>query len=79
MDAYDYYGEASAIAQALDDSGLSSDAKKIRSAMEDGSTGTEIFMMLRFQLEVILASNLVSADTRARAVALHRRLVVALS
>ncbi|VVE86064.1 hypothetical protein PSP31121_05703 [Pandoraea sputorum] len=79
MDAYDYYGEASAIAQTLEDSGHLSDARKIRSAMEEGSTGTEIFMMLRFQLEAVMASNLLAEDTRARAAALHRRLLEALS
>lgn len=47
--------------------------------MEEGSTGTEIFMMLKIQLEIIMASNSLPEDVRVRVIALHRRLVLSLS
>lgn len=79
MPPRDYYGEALLIAQALENAGFLAEANRIRCPMEEGSTGTEIFMMLKIQLEIIMASNSLPEDVRVRVIALHRRLVLSLS
>jgi hypothetical protein len=54
MSKFDYYAEARDLISRLDSDGYDEDASKLRSAMEDGATGTEIFMALRFHLSEIL-------------------------
>ena len=56
MDGYDHYAEAKKIAAQLDAQGLPSDAEKIRSAISEGRSGTEIFMQLRFYLTPVLST-----------------------
>jgi hypothetical protein len=52
--AYDQYEEAREIAALLDQEGLKDQATQLRNALADGATGTEIFMMIRFRLKVML-------------------------
>lgn len=63
----DYYAEAMGIAQRLDDEGLADKARALREAIETGSTGTEILMALRWNLQRIDSENLgVGMSTRER-------------
>lgn len=61
MNLYDQYSEAKRLARLLRDDGLTTWANGIDSAMDEGSTGTEIFMILQMQVKNYLASNLGSA------------------
>jgi len=47
---YDHYAAANQLADRLDLEGHNEWASKIRNAMAEGATGTEIFMRLRWQL-----------------------------
>ena len=48
---YDYYEVARALADRLEAEGQGTWAEKLKRAMADGATGTEIFMRLRWQLQ----------------------------
>lgn len=74
----DHYEEAKSIAIALDEEGYESVAIEIRDAMKQGSTGTEIFMRLRFCLTPLLNEKELSNATAARVRTLHARLDEAL-
>jgi len=50
MGAYDHYEEARAVADALEARGRAAEAEKMRSAILEGRSGTEIFTQLRFYL-----------------------------
>lgn len=54
MSKFDYYAAARDLITRLDSDGHGEYASKLRSAIEDGATGTEIFMALRFHLSEIL-------------------------
>jgi hypothetical protein len=54
----DYHAEAREIARCLEDGGCSNDARSLIDAIETGSTGTEILMALRWNLQANLAMNL---------------------
>lgn len=79
MNAYDYYGEARALAEALKSAGFPDYGSEISVAMEEGETGTEIFMMMRARLANLLAVGKLPPDLIARARALHGRLNDALT
>jgi len=77
MTAYDYFEEAKALARAFEQAGYCRDGKRIMDAMERGSTGTEIFMMLHFELSGMLKEGMIlGLETRVRA--LRDRLAAAL-
>ncbi len=54
MANFDHYKEAEEIAEALRKEKLESIADEIIKAMEEGSTGTEIFMALRWNIDILL-------------------------
>jgi hypothetical protein len=78
MNAYDHYKEANDIAIALDREGFDSAATQIREAIEQGATGTEIFMRLRFCLTPLLVESRLSSVTKDRVHVLHAKLDEAL-
>lgn len=55
MDAYDYYEEAKLLAEYAKTTGFLMCSHKILSAMEEGGTGTEIFMILRARLARLIS------------------------
>ncbi|MFM0381163.1 hypothetical protein PQQ72_29560 [Paraburkholderia strydomiana] len=79
MNAYDYYGEAKALAEALKNAGFPVDGSEISLAMEEGETGTEIFMMMRARLANLLAAGNLPPDLTMRVRTLHGRLNDALT
>jgi hypothetical protein len=74
MNAYDYYGEAKRLAEALERSGFSGYGSEIVGAMEEGETGTEIFMIIRMRLAKLLTVEGLPLDLRASIQALHEKL-----
>ncbi|MEM5329392.1 hypothetical protein VSR34_22770 [Paraburkholderia sp. JHI2823] len=74
MNAYDYYGEARALADVLKNAGFPAYGSDILGAMEEGETGTEIFMMMRARLANLLVDGKLPPDLIARVRALHGRL-----
>ncbi len=74
MTAYDYYGEAKALAEELKLAGFINYETEILRAMEEGETGTEILMILRFRLESMLAAKDVPKSLIERATDLQGRL-----
>ncbi len=65
--ARDYYQEAETLARFLELEGDHRGALSIRSAIEDGSTATEILMALRFRAQEIIAEGRPeNATTRIR-------------
>jgi hypothetical protein len=64
----DYHAEAREIARSLDDEGYKGEAQSLRDAIDNGSTGTEILMGLRWNLQRIDQASLsISPGLRARA------------
>jgi hypothetical protein len=63
MSAYNHYDEAKKIASELESEGFESFAAKIRDSMRYGSTGTEIFMMLRACIMPLLNEDGLSTQT----------------
>jgi hypothetical protein len=62
---YDHYAAARAIADRLSVEGHSEWADKLKKVMADGATGTEIFMGLRFHLQLLKGSGVpMSVGTR---------------
>jgi len=53
MIGYDHYKEARSIADQIQVEGFPDEAANVRAAIEDGRSGTEIFMQLRFYLPPI--------------------------
>jgi hypothetical protein len=50
MANFDYYAVAQDLISRLEAEGRTADAEKLWSAIDEGATGTEIFMALRFYL-----------------------------
>lgn len=67
MSNFDHYAATKDLISRLDTDGFGADASKLRSAMEDGSTGTEIFMMLRFHLLDIVQRVPLKGESKIRA------------
>ena len=71
----DYYSEAEEIARSLDAEGLQADARTLRDAIRNGSTGSEIFMALRWNLQQIdKRGSAMNLGTRAKIRELARAL-----
>jgi hypothetical protein len=79
MVSYDYYGEAKSLAEAAKEAGLFEYASEIMGAMEEGSTGTEIFMILRARLARLILEEKLPLDFMTRARTLYEKLNDALS
>lgn len=59
---YDIYRAANAFISRLADAGHENEAAMLRSAIENGATGTEILMALRFSMERIAAAGAIAPD-----------------
>lgn len=64
MTNFDHYAAARTLISHLEHAGLASEAAALVAAMEDGATGTEIFMALRFHLSEILNRAHLPVDAR---------------
>lgn len=66
--SYDYYQEADELIKMLSASSLEKYGEALQKAMDEGSTGTEIFMALRWNLDKILSeastNDLIEAKTQ---------------
>lgn len=78
MEHYDYYVIAKELAKKLKDEKLDSLSNEVTNAMEAGSTGTEIFIVLRWNVSKVLTSNLCSSRTKEFAKNLYDELDKAL-
>lgn len=67
MSNFDHYAAAQELISRLESEGHAADAAKLRAAMEDGSTGTEIFMALRFHLAEIVRRTPLKGETQTKA------------
>ena len=54
MADYDHYEEAASIIRMLRQTSLNNYSDSLQNAMDEGATGTEIFMALRWNLENLL-------------------------
>ena len=67
MNNYDHYNEAKSIIAMLQDASLNNYGALLQNAMDEGATGTEIFMALRCNIEKILKEDVLDDATRVRA------------
>lgn len=67
MSNFDYYAAAQELISRLENEGHAADAAKLRSAIEDGSTGTEILMALRFHLAEIIRQTPLKGESQIKA------------
>lgn len=67
MTGFDHYAEARELASLLRKENLDDFATSLIRAMEEGATGTEIFMALRWNIEQLLRANKCSDLTAAKA------------
>ena len=67
MSDFDYYAVAQDLISRLETEGYDANATAILSAMEEGATGTEIFMALRFHVSTIVGKIPLKAESRAPA------------
>lgn len=67
MSNFDYYAAAKDLISRLESDGYADDASKLRSAMEEGATGTEIFMALRFHLSEVVRRVPLKGESQTRA------------
>jgi hypothetical protein len=74
VSAYDYYKEAREVADAIEARGHAAEAGKMRSAISEGRSGTEIFMQLRFYLSPLLGAAGIEPALADRIRTLHRKL-----
>ena len=74
MKTYDYYSKAKSLAEELRLAGFSHYRDEILRSMEEGETGTEIFMMMRSQLARFLVEKVVPENLSNRVTRLHDRL-----
>ena len=54
LSQFNHYEAAKKLADYLEINGHAVEAQRLKSAMEDGATGTEIFMNLRFHLRDVI-------------------------
>jgi hypothetical protein len=66
MTSYDHYAEAKSIADRIEAEGFPDQAEAVRSAIDDGRSGTEIFMQLRFYLSPLEGNAQVDPITQSR-------------
>lgn len=67
MTSFDHYAEARELASLLREEYLDDFAISLIRAMEEGATGTEIFMALRWNIKQLLEANKCSDLTTAKA------------
>jgi hypothetical protein len=70
MSNFDHYEAAQDLISCLEKDGFIEYASRLRSAMEDGATGTEILMGLRFHLSEIIRLLPVTGELQIRALEL---------
>lgn len=56
MSDFDHYAAARRLISQLSHAGYTAEATSLNAAIEEGATGTEIFMALRFHLSKIIQS-----------------------
>lgn len=78
MNKYDHYVEAQELIGMLRKEGLSNYADAMLKAMEEGSTGTEIFMALRWNVKNLIESRQCSNMAEIKARRLYQELDKAL-
>jgi len=64
---YDHYHEARNLITMLRDTQLNDQADSLQSAMDDGSTGSEIFMALRRSIENLISEKICTDIAQAKA------------
>jgi hypothetical protein len=64
MSNFDHYAAARELVSRLAQAGYADEAMAIQTAMEDGATGTEILMALRFRLAEIIKQVPLVGDSR---------------
>lgn len=78
MCEFELYKEARILADELNHLNLIDHSEAIQDAIDNGATGTEICMALRFSLKELLRDTKCSADTRLMAKKLHCKVNVIL-
>jgi hypothetical protein len=78
MDSYDQYEETKKIAQLLTAEGHAAKAQELLSALTEGRTGTEIFMVLRYRLTPLLNAPGLSTEVEQRISVLYESVNAAL-
>ncbi len=78
MSNYDHYQEAKSIITTLQGSSLNIYSDLLQNAMDEGATGTEIFMALKWNIENLLKEDDLDDLIKARATRLWRELGTAL-
>jgi hypothetical protein len=66
MNSYDHYSEAKSIADRIEAEGFIEQAESVRRAIDEGRSGTEIFMQLRFYLSPLQECAQIDASTQSR-------------
>jgi len=66
MTTYDHYDQAKQIAERIEREGFPEKAQNVRYAIENGKSGTEIFMQLRFYLSPLLDEERVDSFTKEK-------------
>ena len=66
MSTYDHYTEAKCIADQIEGAGFPEQAQQVRLAIENGVSGTELFMQLQFYLSPLKDNNLIDQNVRNR-------------
>lgn len=63
---YDQLSEAKDIAEKIAANGFTETSNAVRHAVDDGRSGTEIFIKLRFYLKPLLSENAIDSTTHNR-------------
>jgi hypothetical protein len=71
---YNHYDEANNIISELEKINLLEQANWLKESLENGSTGTEIFMALRFYLDKIICDYDLSQDLKKRCIILRNKI-----
>ncbi|WP_124077656.1 hypothetical protein [Pigmentiphaga humi] len=79
MSGYDHYAEAKSIADSIEAKGFPDQAMAVRSAIDDGRSGIEIFMQLRFYLAPFEGNEKIDPTTQFRIAGLLSRVNEALN
>ncbi|KCZ89068.1 hypothetical protein [Hyphomonas jannaschiana] len=66
MSTYDHYTEAKCIADQIEGAGFPEQAEQVRQAIENGVSGTEIFMQLRCYLSPLKNNDRIDQQVRHR-------------
>lgn len=78
MSTYDHYVEAKKVAELLAEEGHAAVGQSLLQAIAGGTSGTEIFMRLKYHLEQVLNAPDLSAQTGGRVRLLYEKLDEAL-